>query len=102
MLKNESTPRIFWKLARVTELIKSKDNEIRAAKVIVVNSGKGRAIELRRPIQHLVPLELKLESEPSDTENIVSQDEESEPGRRPKRTAAVIGELFRRDNLDDE
>ena len=67
-----------------------------------MNSGKGRTTELRRPIQHLVLLELKLEYEPSDTEIIVSQDEESEPGRRPRRTAAVLGELLRRDNLDDE
>ena len=59
VLKKESTPRMFWKLARVTELIKSKDNVIRAAKVIVVNSGKGRTIELRQPIQYLVPLRVR-------------------------------------------
>ena len=102
VLKNESTPRMFRKLARVTELIKSKHNVIRAAKVIVVNSGKGRTTELRRPIQHLVPLELKLESKPSETENVASQGGENQPRSRQRRTAAVIGELLRRDNLDDE
>jgi hypothetical protein len=67
---------MFWKLARVKELIKSQDGVIRAAKICVINSGKGRLIELRRPIQHLIPLELKLSP---DTENDVPPAIESAP-----------------------
>ena len=33
VLKNDSSPRAFWKLTRVTELIRRKDNEVRAAKI---------------------------------------------------------------------
>ena len=99
VLKNDSTSRMFWKLARVKELIESTDGVIRAAKVCVLNSGKGRVTELRRPIQHLVPLELRLST---DTEGAVprasedDRDEENEIRQRPRRTAAVIGELVRK------
>ncbi|CAB3999850.1 Hypothetical predicted protein [Paramuricea clavata] len=57
VLKNESTARIFWKLAKVEELITSKDNIVRSAKVGVLNEAN-KKIQLRRPIQHLVPLEI--------------------------------------------
>ena len=99
VLKNDSTSRMFWKLARVKELIESKDGVIRAAKICVVNSVKGRVTELRRPIQHLVPLELSLST---DTEVAVpragedEREEKNETRQRPRRTAAVIGELVRK------
>ena len=94
LLKTDSTSRMFWKLAKVKELIESKDVVIRAAKICVLNSGKGRVTELRRPVQQLVPLELRLST---DTEVVVprvsedERDEEDETRQRPRRTAAVIG-----------
>ena len=79
--------------------MRCKDGVIRAAKVCVLNSGKGRVIELGRPIQHLVPSELRLSTDtevaaqrPSEDE----RDEENEIRQRPRRTAAVIGELVRK------
>ncbi|XP_046856035.1 uncharacterized protein LOC124449128 [Xenia sp. Carnegie-2017] len=51
VLKNDRSSRIFWKLARVTELIVSKDGVVRAAKVCVASTTKVRSSELRRPIQ---------------------------------------------------
>jgi hypothetical protein len=65
----------------------------------VVNLGKGRLIELRQPIQHLIPLELKLSP---DTENDVPPAIESAPKeeestrQRPRRSAAVVAELLRK------
>ena len=90
---------MFRKLARVKELIESKGGVIRAAKICVLNSGKGRVTELRRPIQHLVPLELTLSTDtvvavPQASED--EHDEESETRQRPRRPAAVIGELIRK------
>ena len=91
---------MFWKLARVKKLIASKDGVIQAAKICVLNSGKARVTELRRPIQHLVPLELRIMS--PDTESLVPRaiesvcDEANEIRRRPRRTAAVVGELLRK------
>ena len=59
VLKKDSSSRAFWNLARVEELIPSKDGVIRAAKVRVVNQENGKSSCLRRPIQHLVPLEVR-------------------------------------------
>ena len=38
ILKDEHTPRYFWKLARVTELIPGRDSSVRAAKILVLRT----------------------------------------------------------------
>ena len=48
----------FWKLAKVEEPIPSRDNVVRAARIRVINNENGRSTYLRRPVQHLIPLEL--------------------------------------------
>lgn len=58
LLKDDKSARSLWKLAKIEQLIPSWDNEIRAAKVRVVNSDEGRSVMLRRPLQHLIPLEI--------------------------------------------
>ena len=55
--------RAFWNLARVEELVPSKHGVIRAARVRVVNSENSKSSYLRRPIQHLIPLEVRSTSE---------------------------------------
>ena len=105
VLKNDSSPRVFWKLAKVTEILRSHDGIIRAAKVRVLNSD-GKVSELRRPIQHLIPLELQTNPEPDtdvvpDTTPNVSKevsetDSYDELPRRSRRTAAIIGDLLRK------
>ena len=60
LVKSDSTKRAFWKLARVEELLESKDGRIRAARVKVANAERN-SVSLRRVIQHLVPLEVKAE-----------------------------------------
>ena len=49
--------RARWKLAMTEEVIRSWNNEIIAARVRVVNSYEGRSSR-RRPLQHLLPLEI--------------------------------------------
>ena len=62
-------------------------------------SGKARVTELWQPIQHLVPLELLMSPY---TQSMVPRasasacDDENETRRRPRRTAAVVGELLRK------
>ena len=58
LLKDDNKKRAFWKLAKVEELIKGKDGHCRAAYVKVSND-RGKSTILRRPIQHLIPLEVK-------------------------------------------
>ena len=49
---------MFWKLAKVEELLPSSDGVVRSEKVRVNGEG-GKPITLRRPIQHLIPLEVR-------------------------------------------
>ena len=102
LLKEDSTPRIFWKLAVVQELITGKDGHVRNAKVKVLNNS-GKPVLLKRSISHLIPLEVhsalnstsckKKRSDVSDVE----KGETDKSGGRPRCTAATIGELLRRE-----
>ena len=101
ILKEDGRPRLFWKLAKIQDLIQSADGIIRAAKIRLVHGEKGKTTELRRPIQHLIPLELHMGPERTDradedlcTTNPI--DSETTTRNRPRRTAAVIGELLRK------
>ena len=93
LLKNDSTNRIHWKIARVEELIPGADGKVRAAIVMVGNSDK-RPTYLRRVIQHLIPIEVKSSTNNEDTLQMAT--DVSNQAVRPRRTAAVIGEISRR------
>ena len=99
ILKDDQTKHQFWKLARIEELIIGKDGNIRAAKVRVPNV-KGTSL-LTRHLKHLVPLEVQHRNRvvnPSEAkqETVVNN---SISNCRPRRNAAVIGEIRRKDNL---
>ena len=94
LLKNDSTNRIHWKIATVEELIPGADGKVRAAIVKVGNSDK-RPSYLRRVIQHLIPIEVKSSTNSEDTRPAPIADV-SNQAVRPRRTAAVIGEISRR------
>jgi hypothetical protein len=50
--------RTFWRLAKIETLIPSKDKIVRSVMVKVLGNDKKKPILLRKPIQHLVPLEV--------------------------------------------
>ena len=83
------------------ELIKGNDSITRSAKVKVVNSEKGNVTVLRRPIQHLIPLELHVQAD-NELENDREQVKRAEDQvvenvrQRNRRQAAIKGELSRR------
>lgn len=93
MLKNDSTNRIHWKIARVEEFIPGAGGNDRVAIVKVGNSDK-RPTYLRRVMQHLIPIEVKSSTNNEDTRPIADV---SNQAVRPRRTAAVIGEIRRRE-----
>ena len=101
-VKNDKTKRSFWKIGIIQELITGQDGYTRAAVVKVPSGGRTPKL-LRRTLQHLVPIEVKVEHQ---TNNKLRQHHE-EPERdivvstreRPRRDAAIIGELVRRDRL---
>ena len=55
-IKDVNYKRSDWKVGRVTELIYSKDSQVRAGKVNIVS--KKRIISLKRPVNKLLPLEV--------------------------------------------
>ena len=112
ILKKEFTKRTFWKLAKVLDLIKGANGEVRAAKIQVSSeTGKGNDKILLRPLQHLVPLEISSNNEgEKQTDNHTAKQstsvseanaraqcssELSSPSNRQRRNAAVIRELLR-------
>ena len=59
VLKEEGSTCCWWKLAKVTDLLKSGDNVVRSAKIQVLKTdAQRRPTVLRRAVQHLIPLEV--------------------------------------------
>ena len=105
---DEGQPRGLWRVGRIEGVIPGVDGKIRSARVRV-QSKTGRAIALRRPVQHLYPLEigsqensansqsgrLTTNTEDDDTpsnpqsENPDAQMADETPRERPRRSAAV-------------
>lgn len=61
ILKNDSTSRAFWKLGKVEQLIPGRDVKVRAT-IVKVSSKNGKTQLLKRVIQHLVLIEVRVES----------------------------------------
>ena len=57
LVYDQDHPRTFWRLAKVKDLIKGSDGKIQGA-IIQIGSKGGKSSILRRPIQHLYPLEV--------------------------------------------
>ena len=75
----------FWKLGLIKSLIRGRDQEVRGAEVKISSKGQKPRI-IKRPLQLLFPLELH-----SDLQM------DNQPIReRPRRQAAVFGELKRK------
>ncbi len=102
ILKNDQTKRQFWKLCKVIEVIKGADSKVRAAKVQL----EGKKV-FQRPLQHLIPIEIACKHESKQAANdkvekgsLRSDADSCTPSRlrcTPRRNAAVVGELVRRD-----
>ena len=114
IMRNEHEKRSFWKLAEIIELYKGEDQSIRAAKIQVAGDGKK---VLNRSLKHLIPLEIrsqraKLNANSAPTHkqtppqqpqaSNAQQQQHEEPHKRthrPRRNAALVGELARRDKM---
>ena len=59
LIKDATLPRLSWRKGKVEKLIQSDDNLVRAAEVRVYQHKYKKAICIKRPIQHLVHLELR-------------------------------------------
>ena len=61
--------------------------------ILTTISKEGRRTKLTRPVQKLIPMEI---SNNSTKKNSVTIDDEKKLNIRPKRNAALTGELIRR------
>ena len=101
LLKNDSTTRCNWKLAKVEELISGSDGKVQTA-VVKTSSRDRRPVYLQRVVQHLIPIEVKAVNEVAHSTQpaVVQPVNPSVQGNtgRPRRTTAVVGEINRQLN----
>ena len=102
LIKEEQTNRRKWKLGRIVSLIEGRDGIMRGATIRVISGGNPR--EIQRPIQKLYSMELKCrpdEAMPAERQLPVQPDEEAR-NVRPRRLAAMDGEIRRRIVMEDQ
>ena len=95
IIYEENIPRQLWKLGRIVEIYKSNDGRERGAKVKV---GKTNQL-IDRPLNKLFPLELNSNDDDiNDSNNVDDSDDNdtNEKVSRPKRAAAIVGEMKRK------
>ena len=94
----DKTPRGFWRLGKIEELIVSKDKRVRGA-TVKVSSPTGRMTLINRPLSKLFPVEVKDRNIPTLPETSVGQGAETIneiQSSRPKRIAALDANVLRR------
>ena len=84
IIKEDKLPRQQWRFGRILELIKSRDGNVRAAKIFV---GKTKRV-IERPINRLYPLECANRKELINIESIVGKDVINK-----KREAALMADI---------
>ena len=102
---------MFGKLCRIEELLKGRDGNVRTANV-KVPTDKGNTISIR-PLRHLIPIEIKSEQSTNTKADTpfgstpAHNDSYGSPiaaaggplASRPRRKAAIVGELLRQNIL---
>ena len=93
-MKEWKFARIFWKLAKVEEQMRSNDNVVRWAKIQVLNNETWQHVSLGRPSQHLIAIEVWAQHVTKNTETLdMANEEPSDKMRvRRRRNAAVLGD----------
>jgi hypothetical protein len=100
ILKNDSTSRNFWKLAKIEELLPGRDGTIRSA-VVKVATDTRKPVLLKRVTQQLIPIEVRSDEatimdEGEEEKNETTTGNEEKLNHRPRRTTAIAGEARRR------
>ena len=74
IIQNDKTPRQKWKIGKITELLPGRDKIVRAVEVRTTDKS-GKTIYMKRPIQHLVPIEVQDLEDTVQTKSVVNRDE---------------------------
>ena len=79
---DEGQPRGLWRVGRIEQVIEGADGRVRSARVRV-QTKTGRTTVLKRPIQHLYPLEGNCEKTPTDTQTDEPSSHDDDGARDP-------------------
>ena len=74
LVQEADQPKGFWRLAKVEDLIKGSDGQVRGARVRTQTVGN-RPTYLQRPVQLLYPLEVHSLTDSDDHNNTVSHEQ---------------------------
>ena len=102
IIKDDQEKRMFWKMARIQELIPGKDGSVRSVTIVVcTDKGKIGNKVLCRPLKLLIPLEVpsdfnQLSHAPAQPQPQMQTPSKIDRLTRSKRSAGVIGEFIRR------
>ena len=99
-MKDVNLPRLRWKKGRITKLIKGNDGLVRGVSLDTVVSTTNKTQCINRPLQHIIPLQLKDIQQSNkniefiDNDNSEAAIRSNEP--RSRRVAAVNADILRR------
>ena len=110
ILKDDQSKHVVWKLGKIQELITGRYGSVRAAKIQVANvDGKFEKVTkgfVKRPLKLLSPLEVHsvCADGTKAASSSISSDSEvdkvvNRTSNRPKRNAAIITDIVRKDSL---
>ena len=100
LVKDVNLPRLRWKKGRITKLIKGNDGLVRGVSLDTVVSTTNKTQCINRPLQHIIPLQLKDIQQSNkniefiDNDNSEAAIRSNEP--RSRRVAAVNADILRR------
>ena len=100
LVKDINLSRFRWKKERITKLVKGNNGLVRVVSLDTVVSTTNKTHCINRPLQHIIPLELKHIQQSSENIKIIDNDN-SEPAirsnePRPRRVAVVNADILRR------
>ena len=96
VIHEDSKKRVLWKLGRVVELLKGKDDVVRGARVKTNSRYSSGVIE--RPLQKLFPLEMSNENENSRDNEAETSTNQCDPSNIDKDTVGPRYHLRSRKN----
>ena len=106
LIKQENMSRLKWHKGRVMNFIVGEDKLIRGVTLRAINNS-GKRVILKRPLQHLVPLDVREKNEPADkssdsniNDDNINVNTEKEL-RKSRGVAAMNANLIRRLNKED-
>ena len=97
LIKENFVTRIKWQKAKVSNLIRGKNNKVRDGEILIYNRETGKTSTLRRPLQLIMLLEMETVRDTKQNENNTHCPEPAdEYTRKPRRDAAKNVDLVRK------